>query len=273
MKTLLENDMKITPMATGFGALVEGIDLKELTDHDANGLRAALVEHGLLIAHKQNLSPQEQISVSETFGALESFPPSVAKIPGLPQIFRVASRATDGNTDVGRYWHSDGSFKERVTPISIWYLVEQPKVGGDTLFTDLQLAYEELPAPMKTEIGQLITTHHNGIQHPLVLAHPKTKKLGIYLNVGLTGGIVGLEPDKSAMLIKKLDAHFSRPGAVYTHEWQVGDFVVADNFHVAHKATPISAEYRRILNRTTVRSDGVRWFGKDIYVADQNVHA
>jgi taurine dioxygenase len=273
MKTLLENDMKITPMATGFGALVEGIDLKEITDHDANGLRAALLEHGLLIAHKQNLSPQEQISVSETFGALESFPPSVAKIPGLPQIFRVASRATDGNTDVGRYWHSDGSFKERVTPISIWYLVEQPKVGGDTLFTDLQLAYEELPAPMKTEIGQLITAHHNGIRHPLVLAHPKTKKLGIYLNVGLTGGIVGLEPDKSAMLIKKLDAHFSRPGAVYTHEWQVGDFVVADNFHVAHKATPISAEYRRILNRTTVRSDGVRWFDKDIYVADQNVHA
>ncbi len=251
--------MNITPMTTGFGALVEDVDLKEITEHEANRLRAALVEHGLLLAHKQNLSPQEEISVSETFGALETFPPSVARIPGYPQIFRVASRASDGATDVGRYWHSDGSFKEIATAISIWHMVEQPESGGDTLFTDSQSAYDELPLPMKAEIGLLTTVHRNGIRHPLVLAHPKTQKLGIYLNVGLTAGVVGLGSEDSALLIEKLNAHLSRPGAVYTHEWQAGDFVVADNFHVAHKATPISAEYRRVLNRTTVRGDRVRW--------------
>jgi len=35
--------------------------------------------------------------------------------------------------------------------------------------------------------------------------------------------------------------------------------VVADNLRVAHKATPLTADSRRILNRTTVRADGVIW--------------
>lgn len=260
--------MKITPMAAGFGARIGGIDLTEITDHEANRLRAALLEHGLLLAREQNLSPREEISVSEIFGALETFPPSVARIPGYPQIFRVASRTADGNTDVGRYWHSDGSFKQIATAISIWHMVEQPEVGGDTLFTDSQRAYQELPLAMKAEIEQLITVHRNGVRHPLVLAHPKTKKLGIYLNVGLTEGVAGMDSGDSTTLIKKLDAHLSRPGAIYAHQWQAGDFVIADNFHVAHKATPIGAEYRRILNRTTVRGDGVRWSDEDIEVRD-----
>jgi taurine dioxygenase len=40
--------------------------------------------------------------------------------------------------------------------------------------------------------------------------------------------------------------------------------VVADNLHVAHKATPITPNTRRILNRTTVRADGVIWYGEGV---------
>nr|WP_152883304.1 TauD/TfdA family dioxygenase [Duganella sp. FT27W] len=45
----------------------------------------------------------------------------------------------------------------------------------------------------------------------------------------------------------------------YRHHWLPGDVVVADNLRVAHKATPLTADSRRILNRTTVRADGVIW--------------
>lgn len=52
------------------------------------------------------------------------------------------------------------------------------------------------------------------------------------------------------------DRHYSRQGATYRHHWLPGDLVAADNLHVAHKATLIRQQSRRILNRT-VRADGV----------------
>jgi taurine dioxygenase len=95
--------------------------------------------------------------------------------------------------------------------------------------------------------------------HPLVLRHPKTGIPALYLNVGLTGGILGYSPEHSRALMDAVDRHYSRPGASYRHHWLPGDVVVADNLHVAHKATPITPATRRILNRTTVRADGVIW--------------
>lgn len=56
-----------------------------------------------------------------------------------------------------------------------------------------------------------------------------------------------------------IDAHFSREGGVYRHQWQAGDLLVADNFNVTHRATPVQVQERRILNRTTARGDGAFW--------------
>lgn len=251
--------MNIQPMSAGFGARIEDTDLTRLDDGTRHALQDALLEHGMLIIPAQTLDPQEQIAASEVFGALEVFPTTPSQISGYPQIFRVASRATDGHTEVGRYWHSDGSFRAVPTPISLWHLEVLPEQGGDTWFTDLQQAYRSLPDNLKTQLRTLQTMHRNGVVHALVMPHPHTGIDGLYLNIGLTAGIIGMSREESAALMASIDAHFSREGAVYQHQWQEGDFVVADNFHVAHRATPLSPLQRRVLNRTTVRSDGVFW--------------
>ena len=251
--------MNITPMKTGFGARIDGIDLNQLTNGLADDLHAALLEYGLLVIPGQQLTPQAQVSASEVFGGLETFPATSSQIAGYPQIFRVASRAADGHTNVGRYWHSDGSFRAMPTPISLWHLEVQPGTGGDTLFTDLQQAYRSLPLELKSLVDPLRTVHRNGIVHPLVMPHPHTGIPGLYLNIGLTAGIATMSTENTAVLIGMLDNHFSREEAVYRHQWQEGDFVVADNFHVAHRATPVSERDRRILNRTTVKNDAVFW--------------
>ncbi|WP_197034924.1 TauD/TfdA family dioxygenase [Herbaspirillum sp. RV1423] len=253
--------MNVIPMAAGFGARIEDIDLTGLDAGARETLRVALLEHGLLVVPAQALDPQAQIAASEVFGALETFPPTPSQIPGYPQIFRVASRAADGHTEVGRYWHSDGSFRTVPTPISVWHLEVQPEQGGDTWFVDLQAAYRSLPEQIKAQVRDLQTMHRNGVLHPLVIPHPRTGVAGLYLNIGLTAGIVGMGREESAALIAAIDSHFSREGAVYRHQWQAGDFVVADNFRIAHRATPLSPSQRRILNRTTVRGDGAFWDG------------
>lgn len=253
--------MNITPLDAGFGARIHDIDLARLArDPQAQQmLRAALLEYGLLVIPGPVLTPQAQIAASEVFGALEEFPPTAGQIPGYPQIFRVASRATDGYTGVGRYWHSDGSFRTVPTPMSLWHLEARPEVGGDTLFTDLQAAYRTLPDELQAQIRGLQTTHRNHVVHPLVMPHPHTGVAGLYLNIGLTAAIVGMPQDEAEALIATLDRHFSRAGAVYRHQWTEGDFVVADNLRVAHQATPLSPSQRRVLNRTTVRGDGAFW--------------
>lgn len=258
--------MKISAMNIGFGAHVEEVSLTSLTQSNADLLRSALLEHGLLVVRDQKLSPSDQVRMSEIFGTLETFPPVEGQLADLPQIFRVASRPSDGHTNVGRYWHSDGSFRAQATPISIWYLVTRPSNGGQTLYTDLREAYASLPESRKRSIDGLITFHRNGIKHPLVIPHPATREPSLYFNVGLTGGIVGYTNEQFMALRLDLDNHLSRAGASYEHHWVKGDVVIADNFRVAHRATPISADQHRILDRTTIRADGVYWARDDLRV-------
>src|SRR5260370_12208876 len=113
-----EEAMKISAMNTSFGARVEEVDLASLTQRDTDLLRAALLEHGLLAIRNQELSPVDQVMMSEVFAALETFPSGEGQLADFPQIFRVASRPSNGHTNVGRYWHSDGSFRAQATPIS-----------------------------------------------------------------------------------------------------------------------------------------------------------
>jgi len=253
--------MNIIPLDAGFGARINNVDLARLSENPEaqQSLREALLKYGLLVIPGPVLSPQAQIAASEVFGALEEFPPAPGQIPGYPQIFRVASRANEGYTGVGRYWHSDGSFRAVPTPMSLWHMEARPEVGGDTLFTDLQEAYRSLPEKTKAQIKGLQTTHRNHVVHPLVMRHPHTGAEGLYLNVGLTNSIIGMDRDAAEELIATLDRHLSREEAVYRHQWKEGDFVVADNFRVAHRATPLSPLQRRVLNRTTVRGDGAFW--------------
>lgn len=113
--------MNITAHTEGFGATITGLDLRDAGPAMGRDLRAALLEHGLLVIRDQSLTPPEQVTATGLFGALETFPTVRGQVPGVPEIFRVASRPEDGHVEVGRYWHSDGSFRDQPTPISFWY--------------------------------------------------------------------------------------------------------------------------------------------------------
>lgn len=251
--------MKIIDMHMDFGARVEDVDMDALTQREADRLRAALLDRGMLVIPGQALSLAGKVRMSEVFGTLETFPPAPGQVADFPQIFRVASRSGDGHTNVGRYWHSDGSFRPEGTPISIWHLVLQPEQGGETLFTDLREAYRAFPDDEKASIDRLITVHRNGVMHPLVIRHPATHEPSLYFNVGLTGRVIGLAKEGFAALRVALDDHLSRAGATYVHDWREGDVVIADNFRIAHRATSIATTQHRVLDRTTIRADGVFW--------------
>jgi taurine dioxygenase len=246
--------MNIEPLTPYLGATVSGLDLSQpIAEADKHIILDLFRDKHLLLFKDKVLSPDEQVRFSEMFGTLETFPYNATQIRGRPEIFRLSNIEDDGYENVGFYWHQDGSFLREPTATSIFHMIKVPQEGGATLFTSMCAAYDSLPDDMKTRINDLKTLHRNGIVHPLVFTHPNTGRKSIYLNLGLTAGVIGLKASEGQALLEQLNAHLSRPQCVYSHTWHAGDLLVADNYGVAHQATYADPKYPRTLHRTTIK--------------------
>jgi taurine dioxygenase len=151
---------------------------------------------------------------------------------------------------------------------------------GDTQFASMTAAYDALPDSLKRRIERLKAVHRFGdvyakvaqarggtsamtsqqkaklpdVIHPVVHVHPFSGRKSLFVNEGFTVAIVGMPEDESSALLKELFAHCIRPDLVYTHQWQVGDLVMWDNWATQHRGTGgYTAEQRRLMFRTTLK--------------------
>jgi taurine dioxygenase len=245
-------EIAVRPLTSFLGAEIEGFDASRAISTDVlTQLNDALIESQLLVLRNQTLTVEQQITFSANFGELEQFSPH-PHYQKHREIFPVSNRQEDGYLNVGHYWHHDGSFLETPTRLSLFYFLKAPLKGGDFLFTNMYLAYETLPETLKQQVEPLETLHNNGVVHSLVRSHPITGRKALYINMGLTVGIVGLSHEESVWLIRDLNRHLNRPEFVYRHKLQVGDLIICDNASVAHFATYADPQYPQLQRRTTV---------------------
>jgi taurine dioxygenase len=249
---LTQTEIMVRPLTPFLGAEIAGVDAsRAISTGVLTQLNDALIKSQLLILRNQTLTVEQQIAFSANFGELEQFSPH----PHYTQhreIFPVSNREEDGYLNVGHYWHHDGSFLETPTYLSLFYFLKAPLKGGDFLFTNMYLAYETLPEALKQQVESLETIHRNGVVHSLVRSHPTTGRKALYINMGLTVGIVGFSHEESVWLIRDLNRHLNRPEFVYRHKLQVGDLIICDNASVAHFATYADPKYPQLQRRTTV---------------------
>ncbi|KAM3114769.1 TauD/TfdA dioxygenase family protein [Phormidesmis sp. 146-33] len=242
----------VCPVTPFLGAEIAGVDASSKLALDSLArLNQALLEHQLLILRDQVLTVEQQIAFSAQFGELERFSPHPHYV-NYPEIFPVSNREEDGYLNVGHYWHHDGSFMEPPTSLSLFYFLKAPLKGGDFLFTNMYLAYETLPEALKHQVEHLETIHQNGVVHALVRRHPITGRKALYINMGLTAGIVGFSREESVWLIRDLNRHLNRPEFVYRHKPEIGDLMICDNASVAHFATYADSQHPQLQRRTTV---------------------
>jgi taurine dioxygenase len=248
----IHTEIAVRPLTSFLGAEIEGVDASRAISTDMlTQLNAALIESQLLVLRYQTLTVEQQITFSANFGELEQFSPH-PHYPHHREIFPVSNREEDGYLNVGHYWHHDGSFLEAPTHLSLFYFLKAPLKGGDFLFTNMYLAYETLPESLKQQVESLETIHRNGVVHSLVRSHPITGRKALYINMGLTVGIVGFSHEESVWLIRDLNRHLNRSEFVYRHKLQVGDLIICDNASVAHFATYADPQYPQLQRRTTV---------------------
>jgi alpha-ketoglutarate-dependent taurine dioxygenase len=264
------------------GAEICGLDLRELDAASFGRLRAALLEHGVLILRGQRLDDTSQSAVARWFGEPEGLGremgtehPEVIAISNVAADGRVLPRSADAmmSLAVNEQWHTDSSFRELPSTVSVFRAEVVPEVGGDTEFASLRAGWLALSDEERAELEPLRLVHDYAcswrrlgadlppsfhsppVSHPLVRTHPETGERCLYLS-DHAYAIEGWPADEGRARIEQLIALCTSAERVYRHRWSVGDVAIWDNRCMLHRAEGFDEVHPRVMFH--VRVAGVR---------------
>jgi len=250
--------------------------IPDLADDDICLLSRILDRHGVVCISDQPMSPGELQDFTSRWGELIILPGGLAfsnQEPGLPSITRVGNVRPDGSiipsVRYAEYWHHDGNFwapgQNHVVNFLSSVLV--PAVGGNTGFLDCRLAYEQLDPAQRAELeGASICVRASEIsdfkqaaadeippdvQHPVLLPHPTTGEIALYLPNSSTG-IQKSDGKRWESVVSLVESSQQKLG-IHEHVWTAGDLVITDNLQVMHRAMGGYGDHPRLLYRCQAR--------------------
>ena len=196
--------MKVIPLTCALGAELQGVSLAQAArNHDLAGeIQALLLQYKVLFARDQVMTDAEHAAFARRFGELESHPltSSVDGEPGIIHIYKAPDSPPDRYENA---WHTDATWRECPPMGAVLRCVECPPVGGDTMWANMELAYERLPEHVKQDIAELRARHSMEAtfmaakpiddrlamkarfpdpEHPVVRTHPKTGRKALFVN-------------------------------------------------------------------------------------------
>ena len=261
---------QITP---AIGAELVGVSTaSQLSDDVIAEIRQALLDHKVIFLRDQHLSQEELLAFAKRFGDLEIHPATPKDQPN-PEILRIEHGPKSKGQE--NMWHSDVTWRAEPSLGSVLNAIEIPPVGGDTLFANMHLAYENLPGDIRDQITGMEAVHdiarvfarrlnkkpeelHDRYPpetHPVVRTHPETGLRTLYVNAAFTSHIVGMEADESAALLKRLYATAANPEIQCRFRWTKGAIAFWDNRACQHFAASDYFPARRIMQRATIKGD------------------
>jgi taurine dioxygenase len=286
MSAVLQDSFQVELFDAPLGAEIIGLDLnRPLPQRDFQRIHKAHLDHHLLVFRDQRITPQQQVDFSRRFGPLQIHVLRNFQLPSHPEVLIISNIIENGKPlglgDAGHFWHSDLSYKEKPSLGSMLHAQELPLEGGDTLFANMHLAYDTLPAalrhavqgaraehsylaqyeelrrrsPFRPALTQAQIDEVKPVEHPVVRTHPETGRKALFVSEHFTTRIVGIPEDESRALLAELFAHSVKPEHVYRHRWAPHDLVFWDNRSLMHLAGGTPEHLRRKLYRTTIEGD------------------
>ena len=149
--------MEVKLLSGALGAEIKGIDLTDTSDKNFNIINNLLLEHKAIFFRDQPLTTDQHIALAEKFGPLETHA-YVKGIKDYPEIVRII-KAEDEKNQWGENWHSDVSYNFKPTKAVILKSIKIPPVGGDTCFSNMELAWETLDEKIKDKIKDKKAIH------------------------------------------------------------------------------------------------------------------
>ena len=269
-------------LSGALGAEISGINLKDSSKENYERINALLLEHKVIFFRNQNITQEEQIALAENWGPLETH----AYVKGVdkhPEIVRIV-KTKDEKNQWGENWHTDVSYNVKPTKAVILKSIKIPPVGGDTCFSNMELAWETLNEKIKNKIqdkkaihsslgAEFFIDNYKGMsgheirnyneysnEHPIVRTHPETGKKILYVNWTYTKQIVGLEKKENDEILKEIFEHQARLDLTCRFNWTENAVAIWDNRSVIHYAIADfypgrGLGHERIMDRIAIEGD------------------
>lgn len=270
--------LDIAPVAARIGAEVRGLRLAgDLPAATFAALHRALLQHKVLFLRGQHhLDDAEHQRFAARWGRVVEHP-TVPSRSGT-QILELDSH----HGGRANSWHTDVTFDLAYPKVSVLRGVVIPPVGGDTVWANTALAYDELPAALKTladtlwavhdnhydyaatrvdadsegarQYREVFTRRHVQTEHPLVRVHPETGERTLVAG-HFVRRFVGHNSHDSRHLFDVFQAHITRLENTVRWRWQAGDVAIWDNRATQHYAINDYGDAHRVVRRVTVEGE------------------
>jgi len=269
----------IHPLTGYFGAEIIG-NITSIANYTLLGL---LNIYAVLVFKNQTLKTNQFSLFAKTLGNPRLVYPVQEGLTLYPEILEVDSSKISKNAK----WHTDVSYTLNPPSISILQAMKLPRVGGDTLFSDLQISYKYLSPSIKKLVNNLEAVHKitplanlgepfneknidekekrelyrksrilksltlNAVVHPVIRIHPVSGEPSLFVNPGYTSHILNMSKIESEYLLRLLWEHSVKPEYTMRHHWAKGDIVLWDNTRTMHYAVDDYTS-KRIMNRICI---------------------
>ncbi|MBV1688581.1 TauD/TfdA family dioxygenase [Novosphingobium sp. G106] len=281
----------ITPVQGDFVARVTGVDLhRPLDTADRDAIVRACDAYGVLVFPGQLLEKEELVAFGAAFGEVDTTLQKkllnhVQNRLGLDTVTDISNIDAEGNvagpehwqtiTTVGnRFWHSDGSYKHTPIRYSILNAVTAVERGGATQYADLRAAHDSLDDDTRAWIADKVGVFwsHNTrdwlkipdseaersafakARWPLIRTHPGSGRKVLWCDSKVFA-IENMPLPEGRALAHELIEHIGQREHVYSHHWQPGDLVMADNRCTVHRGRRFDHAERREMRRVETTDD------------------
>ncbi len=259
------------------------MDLADLDDATVAAIRATLLRWKVVFFRDQDITQAEHIAFGRRFGEVTPAHPTLpAVFPDYPEILLLdnTGKGTGGSAGVSieSRWHTDVTFLDCPPMASILRGLVVPEYGGDTQWTNLVVAYEQLSPEIQRFVDGLHAVHHNELPilrgempgelakqfqstplravHPVVRVHPETGERAIYVNPNFTSHIVELSRREGNHILALLYEQIANPEYTCRFRWQANSVAMWDNRATAHLVpTDVPRGMARSMQRITVAGD------------------
>jgi len=271
-------EIKTRPLSFALGAEIVDFSItSDLSVNTINRIKDAFKKYQILLFRHQAISFETHIAFSKLFGELDNHD----SVPDYrhdiyPELIVVTNKGREPSKVFGRQWHSDHSMSLSPTTASLLHAHVLPDIGGETMFTNMYMAYDLLSKGMKEMLEHLnavhtiATAHHlrgadpemlayklnrnPPVVHPVVKTHPETGKKSLYVNEMMTSHFENMTAAESQPLLHYLFNFSTQPELIYRHKWEKHDLIIWDNRCTMHHALgDYDHEQVRLLYRTTVK--------------------
>ena len=269
---------EVNRLSPTIGGELLGVDLREdLTSEIKELIYEALLIYKVIFFRDQDLTTDQHIHFSKNFGDLEVHPFAPFK-EGYPEVLKI----THNEKSPGRenLWHSDVTWRKEPSLGSVLRMLEKPENGGDTLFSDMYAAYDDLSDEVKQRLEGAVAVHDfvgfrkrlikEGKspkeieafnkkfpmpEHPVFRTHPDTGKKVIYVNRAFTQYIKGWEENESKDMLDFLYSRASTPEYQCRFAWENNSIAFWDNRACQHYANSDYWPQIRRVERVTIVGD------------------